>query len=48
MIYFEDLPLDEGILKALGELSINYVFQPIFCGMGKQSMLGRRLCDRLK
>ncbi len=35
MIYFEDLPLDEGILKALGELSINYVFQPIFLQDGK-------------
>lgn len=30
MIYFDDLPLDKEILRALGELSINYVFQPIF------------------
>ncbi|MBO4780931.1 MAG: EAL domain-containing protein, partial [Lachnospiraceae bacterium] len=30
MIYFDHLPLDQEILKALGELSINYVFQPIF------------------
>ena len=30
MISFEHLPLDEDILKALRELSINYVFQPIF------------------
>lgn len=30
MIYYDHLPLDEDILKALGELSINYVFQPIF------------------
>ncbi|MCR5208647.1 MAG: hypothetical protein K6C99_00370 [Lachnospiraceae bacterium] len=35
MIYFEDLPLDENILKALGELSINYVFQSIFYPDGK-------------
>lgn len=35
MIYFEDLPLDEDILKALGELSINYVFQSIFYPDGK-------------
>lgn len=30
MIYYDHLPLDKDILKALGELSINYVFQPIF------------------
>ncbi len=30
MIYYDHLPLDKEILKALGELSINYVFQPIF------------------
>ncbi len=35
MIYFEDLPLDEDILKALGELTINYVFQSIFYPDGK-------------
>ena len=35
MIYFDDLPLDKEILKALGELSINYVFQPIFLADGK-------------
>ncbi|MBR4342933.1 MAG: EAL domain-containing protein [Lachnospiraceae bacterium] len=30
MIYFDHLPLNKDILEALGELSINYVFQPIF------------------
>ena len=35
MIYFEDLPLDKEIVKALGELSINYVFQSIFYPDGK-------------
>ena len=35
MIYFDDLPLDKEILKALGELSITYVFQPIFLADGK-------------
>ena len=30
MIYFNDLPLDKEIIKALDELTINYVFQPIF------------------
>ena len=30
MIYFNDLPLDKEINKALDELAINYVFQPIF------------------
>ncbi|MBQ6025617.1 MAG: EAL domain-containing protein [Lachnospiraceae bacterium] len=30
MIYFDHLPLDKDILDALGELSINYVFQPIY------------------
>lgn len=35
MIYYDHLPLDKDILKALGELSINYVFQPIFRRDGK-------------
>lgn len=35
MIYYEDLPLDKEILNALGELEINYVFQPIFMKDGK-------------
>lgn len=35
MIYYDHLPLDKEILKALGELSINYVFQPIFHPDGK-------------
>ncbi|MCR5501624.1 MAG: EAL domain-containing protein [Lachnospiraceae bacterium] len=35
MIYYDHLPLDKDILKALGELSINYVFQPIFRPDGK-------------
>ncbi len=35
MIYFDHLPLDKEILQALGELSINYVFQPIFKPDGK-------------
>lgn len=35
MIYFEDLPLDKEILKALAELEIEYVFQPIFYADGK-------------
>ena len=35
MIYYEDLPLDKEILKALSELQINYVFQPIFYNDGK-------------
>ncbi|MCR5476263.1 MAG: EAL domain-containing protein [Lachnospiraceae bacterium] len=35
MINFDHLPLDEDILKALRELSINYVFQPIFRPDGK-------------
>ena len=35
MIYFDHLPLDKEILKALGELSINYVFQPIYKPDGK-------------
>ncbi len=30
MIFYDHLPLDKEILKALGELHINYVFQPIF------------------
>lgn len=35
MIYFNDLPLDKEIIKALDELTINYVFQPIFRADGK-------------
>ncbi len=35
MIYYDHLPLDKEILRALGELSINYVFQPIFYPDGK-------------
>lgn len=35
MIFYDHLPLDKEILKALGELSINYVFQPIFQADGK-------------
>ena len=35
MIYYDHLPLDKEILNALGELSINYVFQPIFRQDGK-------------
>lgn len=35
MIFFEDLPLDKNILKALSELKIDYVFQPIFKSDGK-------------
>ena len=35
MINFDHLPLDKDILKALRELSINYVFQPIFLSDGK-------------
>ena len=35
MIYYDHLPLDKEILDALGELSINYVFQPIFYPDGK-------------
>lgn len=35
MIYYDHLPLDKDILKALGELSINYVFQPIYKADGK-------------
>ena len=35
MIYFDHLPLDKEILDALGELTINYVFQPIFEADGK-------------
>lgn len=35
MIYFDHLPLDKEIIKALGELKINYVFQPIFRADGK-------------
>ncbi len=35
MIYYDHLPLDKDILEALGNLSINYVFQPIFRPDGK-------------
>ena len=35
MIYYDHLPLDNEILEALGKLSINYVFQPIFLPDGK-------------
>lgn len=35
MIYYEELPLDKEILKALADLEINYVFQPIFFSDGK-------------
>ena len=35
MISFDHLSLDKDILKALRELSINYVFQPIFRPDGK-------------
>ena len=35
MIYFDHLPLDKEILKALDELTIDYVFQPIFEPDGK-------------
>ena len=35
MISFDHLPLHTDILKALNELSINYVFQPIFHADGK-------------
>ena len=35
MISFDHLSLDKDILKALRELSINYVFQPIFLPDGK-------------
>lgn len=35
MIYFDHLPLDKEILEALGQLSINYAFQPIFQADGE-------------
>ena len=35
MIYFDQLPLSGEILKALSELKIDYVFQPIFFADGK-------------
>ena len=35
MIYFDHLPLEKDILEALAELTINYVFQPIFYPDGK-------------
>ena len=35
MIYFDHLPLEKDILDALKELTINYVFQPIFFPDGK-------------
>lgn len=35
MIYYNQLPLSEGILQALSLLEIDYVFQPIFLADGK-------------
>lgn len=35
MIYYDHLPLDKEILEALGELKLDYVFQPIFKADGK-------------
>ncbi len=35
MIYYDQLPLSSDILKALSELEIDYVFQPIFYPDGK-------------
>ena len=35
MIYYNHLPLKKDILDALGELKIDYVFQPIFKADGK-------------
>lgn len=35
MIYFDHLPLDESIIKALNVLTIDYVFQPIYLPDGK-------------
>ena len=35
MIYFDHLPLEKDILEALAELTINYIFQPIFYPDGK-------------
>lgn len=35
MIYYDHLPLSEGILQALSLLEIDYVFQPIFHSDGK-------------
>lgn len=35
MIYFDHLPLDESIIKALSVLTIDYVFQPIYLPDGK-------------
>lgn len=35
MIYYDHLPLDKDILEALKQLSIDYVFQPIFQADGK-------------
>lgn len=35
MIYFDHLPLDKSIIKALSVLTIDYVFQPIFLPDGK-------------
>lgn len=35
MIYYDQLPLGEDILNALSELTIDYVFQPIFYPDGK-------------
>lgn len=35
MIYYDHLPLSEGVLQALSSLEIEYVFQPIFLSDGK-------------
>ena len=35
MVYYDHLPLDKEILEALGNLHVNYVFQPIFEADGK-------------
>ena len=35
MIYFDDLPIDKEIIKALNKYTIDYVFQPIFYPDGK-------------
>ncbi|MCR5301758.1 MAG: EAL domain-containing protein [Lachnospiraceae bacterium] len=35
MVYYDHLPLDKDILEALGNLHVNYVFQPIFEADGK-------------
>ena len=35
MVYYDHLPLDKDILEALGNLHVNYVFQPIFEADGR-------------